>query len=59
YNVALALENAARLGEAEAIRQWELSGHDFFLFLDPAGRPAVLYRRHDGSVGLLRGEAQA
>lgn len=48
-----------RLGEDEAIAQWELSGHDFYLYLDNAGKPAVLYRRHDGSVGLLAGKSQA
>ena len=38
----------------EAALQMELLGHDFFLFSDAAsGRAAVIYRRHDGQLGLI------
>lgn len=38
----------------EAIEQMELLGHDFFLFHYSAEDiPSVVYRRRDGSVGLL------
>ena len=38
----------------EAIEQMELLGHDFFLFHYSAEDiPSVVYRRKDGSVGLL------
>lgn len=38
----------------EAIEQMELLGHDFFLFHYSAEDiPSVIYRRKDGSVGLL------
>jgi putative sigma-54 modulation protein len=38
----------------EAIEQMELLGHDFFLFHYAAEDiPSVVYRRRDGSVGLL------
>jgi putative sigma-54 modulation protein len=38
----------------EAIEQMELLGHDFFLFHYSAEDiPSVIYRRKDGTVGLL------
>jgi putative sigma-54 modulation protein len=38
----------------EASLQMELLGHDFFLFTSrDSGRPAVLYRRRDGGLGLI------
>ena len=39
----------------DAITQMELLGHDFFLFMNEEDeRMNVLYRRHDGSYGLLQ-----
>ena len=41
----------------DAITQMELLGHDFFLFLNEANSELnVLYRRVDGSYGLLQPE---
>lgn len=41
----------------DAITQMELLGHDFFLFLnEQTDTMNVLYRRHDGSYGLLQPE---
>ncbi len=38
----------------EAILQMDLMGHEFFLFRDDeSGEIHVVYRRHDGSCGLL------
>jgi ribosomal subunit interface protein len=38
----------------DAALQMELLGHDFYLFtLDESGRAAVIYRRHDGELGLI------
>jgi ribosome hibernation promoting factor len=38
----------------EAALQLELLGHDFYLFTNSeTGRAAVLYRRHDGDLGLI------
>ena len=38
----------------EAVDQMELLGHDFFLFFNAdEGQMNVVYRRHDGSFGLL------
>ena len=38
----------------EAMLQMELLGHDFYLFTNSeTGRAAVLYRRHDGDLGLI------
>lgn len=38
----------------EAALQMELLGHDFFLFTSSdSGRAAVVYRRHDGDLGLI------
>ena len=38
----------------EAALQMELLGHDFFLFTNTeTGHAAVLYRRHDGHLGLI------
>lgn len=41
----------------EAVMQMELSGHDFFAFLDEEGVPCVVYRRKHGGYGLLAAEA--
>ena len=38
----------------EAILQMNLSGHDFFVFLDPdSGDTSVVYKRREGSYGLI------
>lgn len=40
----------------EAVLQMELLSHDFFLFTNAdTGKAAVVYRRHDGDVGLIEG----
>jgi putative sigma-54 modulation protein len=46
------------MNEAEAIEQMKLLGHDnFFIFFDAdANRVKVLYRRHDGTYGLIEPE---
>lgn len=42
------------MDEAEAIDQIELLGHDFFLYRDvTSGHVNVLYRRRDGTLGLI------
>lgn len=42
------------MGEAEAIEQMELLGHDFFLFRDEdRNEVALLYRREDGDYGMI------
>ena len=39
---------------AEATLQMDLLGHDFFVFISAeTGHAAVLYRRHDGRLGLI------
>ncbi len=41
----------------EAVRQMELLGHDFFLFMDAdTERLNLLYRREDGNYGLIEPE---
>ena len=43
------------MGVEDAITQMELLGHDFFLFMNEENETMnVLYRRHDGSYGLLQ-----
>ena len=43
------------MGVEDAITQMELLGHDFFLFLNEDSETInVLYRRNDGSYGLLQ-----
>ncbi|MBP3409792.1 MAG: ribosome-associated translation inhibitor RaiA [Clostridia bacterium] len=43
------------MGIEDAITQMELLGHDFFLFLNEESETMnVLYRRNDGSYGLLQ-----
>jgi putative sigma-54 modulation protein len=38
----------------EAVLQMELVGHEFFLFTSADnGRASVVYRRHDGEIGLI------
>lgn len=38
----------------EAIGEMELSGHDFYIFLNSeTGKASVVYRREDGNFGLL------
>jgi len=40
----------------EAALQLELLGHSFYLFANAAsGKPAVIYRRRDGHLGLIEG----
>jgi len=42
------------MAENEAIEQFELLGHDFFVYRDgETGSLNVLYRRRDGQIGLL------
>jgi ribosomal subunit interface protein len=42
------------MGVEEAALQMDLLGHDFYLFtLAESGRAAVVYRRHDGELGLI------
>jgi putative sigma-54 modulation protein len=44
--------------EEEAIEQMELLGHDFFIFFDAdADTYALLYRRRDGTYGMIIPEA--
>ncbi len=41
----------------EAALQMDMLGHDFFFFLDGnTGQHGVVYRRHDGAVGLIQPE---
>ena len=45
------------MGVEDAITQMELLAHDFFLFMNEEDDTLnVLYRRHDGSYGLLKPE---
>jgi putative sigma-54 modulation protein len=45
---------AKPMDPAEAALQLQLLGHDFYLFTNSeTGRAAVLYRRHDGDLGLI------
>ena len=37
----------------EAALQMDVLGHDFFLFNNTDGSPAVVYRRNDGDIGLI------
>jgi putative sigma-54 modulation protein len=38
----------------EAVLQMDLLGHAFFLFTNTeTGHAALLYRRHDGALGLI------
>ena len=40
----------------EAALQLELLGHSFYLFANAeSGKPAVIYRRRDGHLGLIEG----
>lgn len=42
------------MSEGEAVEQFELLGHDFFVYRDgDTGMLNVLYRRRDGQIGLL------
>ncbi|KXK24073.1 MAG: sigma 54 modulation protein/ribosomal protein S30EA [Chloroflexi bacterium OLB15] len=43
------------MSEEEAVEQMELLGHTFFLFQEAnTQETAVVYRRHDGSYGILK-----
>ncbi len=45
------------MSEAEALEQFDLLGHDFFLFRNAdSGEMNVLYKRRDGELGLLEPE---
>jgi putative sigma-54 modulation protein len=45
---------AKPMDPGEAALQLDLLGHDFYLFTNSeTGRAAVLYRRHDGDLGLI------
>jgi ribosome hibernation promoting factor len=45
---------AKPMDPSEAALQLQLLGHDFYLFTNSeTGRAAVLYRRHDGDLGLI------
>ena len=49
------VHEAAPMTVDDALYQMELVGHDFFLFVDAAsGRPAVAYRRHGWSYGVIQ-----
>lgn len=49
--------NVKPMSVEDAITQMELLGHDFFLFMNEAENELnVLYRRHDGTYGLLQPE---
>ncbi|HQX63543.1 MAG TPA: ribosome-associated translation inhibitor RaiA [Thermomicrobiales bacterium] len=49
--------NILPMDTAEAIEQMELLGHTFFVFFNPdTNRMSVLYRRHDGKLGVLEPE---
>ncbi len=37
----------------EAALQMDVLGHDFYLFNNTDGSPAVVYRRNDGDIGLI------
>jgi putative sigma-54 modulation protein len=42
------------MAPSDAALQMELLGHGFYYFANAeTGRPAVLYRRDDGTVGLI------
>ena len=44
-----------RLSPVEAAENWELVGHDFYLFInEETGNIEAVYRRKDGSIGLLQ-----
>lgn len=44
----------APMGLAEAMEEFELLGHDFYVFLDKeSGKVKVLYMRDDGDMGLI------
>ncbi|HEY0120131.1 MAG TPA: ribosome-associated translation inhibitor RaiA [Cellulomonas sp.] len=46
---------AAPMTVDDALYEMELVGHDFFLFVDAdTGRPAVAYRRHGWSYGVIK-----
>ena len=46
---------AAPMTVDDALYQMELVGHDFFLFVEAeSGRPAVAYRRHGWSYGVIK-----
>ncbi|MCL2464724.1 MAG: ribosome-associated translation inhibitor RaiA [Micrococcales bacterium] len=48
------VHQAAPMTIDDALYQMELIGHDFFLFVDAkTGRPAVAYRRHGWSYGVI------
>jgi putative sigma-54 modulation protein len=45
------------MNEAEALEQFDLLGHDFFIFRNPnTGEMNVLYRRQGGELGLIEPE---
>ena len=45
---------AKPMDPGEAALQLQLLGHDFYLFTNSeTGRAAVIYRRHDGDLGLI------
>ncbi len=49
------VHQAAPMTVDDALYEMELVGHDFFLFVDAGtGRPAVAYRRHGWSYGVIQ-----
>ena len=49
------VHQAAPMAVDDALYEMELVGHDFFLFVDAeTGRPAVAYRRHGWSYGVIK-----
>ena len=41
------------MDEEEAILQMEMLGHDFFMYKDLDSKVCVMYKRKDGSYGVL------
>jgi ribosomal subunit interface protein len=49
------VHRAAPMTVDDALYEMELVGHDFFLFVDAdSGKPAVAYRRHGWSYGVIK-----
>lgn len=45
--------NSKPMADDEAILQLELLNHDFFVYLNLDGIPAIVYRRKDGNYGII------
>lgn len=54
------VHRTAPMSVEAAIDEMELAGHPFYLFIDSANhQPAVVYRRHGWTYGVIRLDAQA